>query len=332
MPRYFLGVDVGGTKSHALITDEQGQVVGFGRAGAGNWETVGWDGARTVLDDIVNQATARAGIKRDDIVAAGFGIAGYDWPEDRPPHVKIIGDLLRPDLPFELVNDAFIGLLAGTDAGWGVVVTAGTSCNCYGRNAQGQIGRVTGSSYFGEYAGAGELVLWAVQAVARAWSRRGPSTRLSDSFIAAIGATDVTDLLAGLMRGRYALWADGAPVVFDVAAQGDPVALALVRQAGQELGRLAIGVSRQIDITDLAFDVVLSGSFYRGNPLIQEAMAETIHTDMPRAKLVRLHAPPVTGAVLLGMEQVGLEPATVRTTLLESTNRLLELLADADER
>ena len=54
--RYFLGVDIGGTKSHALIADENGQVVGFGRAGAGNWEAVGYDGLQQVLASITSQA------------------------------------------------------------------------------------------------------------------------------------------------------------------------------------------------------------------------------------------------------------------------------------
>ena len=30
---YFLGIDIGGTKSHALIADEEGRAVGFGQAG-----------------------------------------------------------------------------------------------------------------------------------------------------------------------------------------------------------------------------------------------------------------------------------------------------------
>jgi len=324
MTRYFLGIDIGNSKSHALIANEDGQALGFGRGGPGNWESVGWDGTRAVLDDIISQAITQARIERGDLAAAGFGLAGYDWPEDRQRHEEIIRDLLRPDLPCELMNDAFIGLLAGTDSGWGVVVAAGTSCNCYGRNAQSEIGRVTGSSHFGEYAGAGELVWWAVQAVAHAWSQRGPATRLSDALVAATGATDVTDLLAGLMRERYFLWADSAPIVFAVASEGDQVALELVRRAGRELGKLAIGVCRQTGITDMPFDIVLSGSFYNGSPLIQSSMAETIHAVARQAKLVRLEAPPVVGAVLLGMEQVGMQPAALRKTLLESTNDLLK--------
>ena len=323
MPRYFLGVDIGGTKSHALIANERGRALGFGRGGPGNWEDVGWEGTRAVLDDIMAQATAQAGIERDDISAAGLGLAGYDWPEDDPPYQAIIHELLRPDLSLALVNDALIGLWAGSDAGWGLVVAAGTSCNCYGRNTRGEVGRGVGSSYFGEYAGAEELVWWAVQAVAHAWARRGPDTRLSEALVAAASARDVSDLLAGLMRGRYSLSAGNAPLVFDVAAEGDPVALDLVRRAGHELGKLALGVSRQIGLTTLAFDVVLSGSFFKGSPLIQESMAETIRSAAPEARLVRLTAPPVVGAVLLGIEQARFDYHAIRRDLIASTNRLL---------
>jgi N-acetylglucosamine kinase-like BadF-type ATPase len=257
-----------------------------------------------------------------------LGKRGLGWPEDHQPHVEIIQDLVGPHLPFELVNDAFIGLWAATDAGWGVAVTAGTSCNCYGRNARGEIGRVVGSSRFGEYAGAQELVEWAVQAIAQDWSLRGSPTRLSDRFVAATGASDVADLLAGLMRGRYVLWASSAPIIFSVAAEGDDVALDLVRRAGRELGNLAVGVSRQIGITDLAFDVVLSGSFYNGSPLIQETMADTILAVAPKARLVRLQALPVVGAVLLGMEQVGLQAPDLRETLTASTRALVKESSD----
>ena len=249
-PRYFLGVDTGSTKSHALIVDENGRFLGFGAGGTGNWENIGWDGMQQTLDNIVTQATSQAGIDRSQLSGAGFGLAGYDWPEDRQPHLNAIREIGITS-PIQMVNDAFIGLPAGTDAGWGVVVSAGTSCNCYGRNAQGEIGRITGSSYFGEYAGAGELVWRAVQAVAHAWTQRGPATQLTQAFLSVTGAEDPTNLLAGLMRDRYELGAEHAPLVFAVAASGDAVAQSLIKWAGQELGQLANSVIRQINIADL---------------------------------------------------------------------------------
>jgi N-acetylglucosamine kinase-like BadF-type ATPase len=316
-PRYYLGVDTGATKSHALIIDNNGRISGFGTAGPGNWESVGWQGTRQILTDIISQATAQAKISCSQIAGAGFGLAGYDWPEDHQPHIDIIRDI-GIVAPVQLMNDAFIGLPAGTDAGWGVVVSAGTSCNCYGRNPQGKIGRVVGSSSFGEYAGAGELVWRALQAVAHAWTQRGKPTQLADVFLAATGAHDVPDLLAGLMRNRYWLGAKDAALVFEAANDGDGVAVELIWWAGSELGELAKAVIQQLAIAELAFDVVLSGSFYHGSPVIQEVMSESIQQLAPQVQLVHLSAPPVVGAALLGAELDGLETAILRPILLKN--------------
>ncbi len=320
--RYFLGIDIGGTKSHALIADETGQVVGFGQDGAGNWEVVGWAGTRRVMHEITRQAVAAAGIHLHDIAGAGFGIAGYDWPEDRQPHVEIIQSLgLRA--PFEMGNDTLVGLVAGASHGWGVVVVAGTSNNALGRDRQGRIGRIIGSSRFAEYGGAGEIVEKAIEAVALAWTRRGPTTQLTPIFIEATGARDEVDLLAGLTRDRYQLSARHAPLVFGAAAAGDAVARKVIRWAGRELGGLACGIIRQLGLEAEEFEVVQAGSTYKGSPLLTDSMRRTIRATAPRARLVRLQAPPVVGGVLLGMEQAGLSPALLRTNLITSTQAFL---------
>ncbi len=60
--QYFLGIDVGGTKTHALLADENGQIVGFGHAGPGNYEMVGVDGLAQALLDATREAAAGSGI------------------------------------------------------------------------------------------------------------------------------------------------------------------------------------------------------------------------------------------------------------------------------
>jgi N-acetylglucosamine kinase-like BadF-type ATPase len=300
---YFLGVDTGATKSEALIADDTGRIVGYGRSGPGNWESVGWQGARAVLDEIINEAAKEAGIDVSRIGASGLGLAGYDWPEDHEPHETILREI-GLNGPLYLVNDALLGLFAAAPAGWGVVISAGTSCNCYGRDRAGRTGRMTGSSYFGEYAGAGELVHYALKAVARAWSLRGPRTALTGAFVRAAGAEDVDDLLAGLMRGRYAIDASHAALVFETAAAGDSVAAQAVDWAGRELGEMALGVIRQLGLAGENFDIVLSGSFFEGSPKLQTAIAEVVSAGAPEARFVRLAAPPVAGGVLLAMASV----------------------------
>jgi len=322
MIRYFLGVDIGATKSHALIADEDGQALALGVGGSGNYEVVGYPGLAETLADITDQALNVAGIKREQLAGAGFGIAGYDWPAERAPTLQAI-QTLGLSAPFEFVNDTIIGLLAGATEGWGVAVVAGTSNNCRGRDRHGREGRMTGCGpWLGEYGGAGELVDKAVQAVGMAWTQRGPATRLTEAFIELTGATDIVDLLEGLMLEHYQLTAAAAPVIFQLAAEGDEVAQEIICWAGRELGSLAVGVIRQLDFEPLDFEVVLIGSLFKGSPPLTETMAATIHEVAPKARLVRLKAPPVVGGVLLGMEQAGVGYSSIRQALIESTNAL----------
>lgn len=327
MTRYFLGVDIGATKTHTLIADERGQVAGWSETGPGNHETVGYDGMRRTVSEGLAQALAMAGIGADDIAGAGFGVAGYDWPSERAPTLETLA-VLGLQAPLEAVNDTVLGLLAGSDEGWGLAVVAGTGCNCRGwdrgRRREGQV--TGGGVWMGEGAGGSELIARTVHSLAHEWTRRGPATQLTPALLRHCGAASLGELLEGLMNGRFELNASAAPIVFQVAAAGDAVAVELIRWAGRELGELANAVIRQLEFESLAFDVILVGSLFGGGPLLLEPMQATIHALAPGARLVRLGAPPVIGAVLLGMEQAGL-PAGV-----EMRRALARSAADWDAR
>jgi N-acetylglucosamine kinase-like BadF-type ATPase len=129
-------------------------------------------------------------------------------------------------------------------------------------------------------------------------------------------------LLEGIARGRYAVRATDAPLVFEAVRRGDPVAQNLLEWISRELGGLAVGVIRQLHIEREAFEVVLAGSFYRGSPRIADWMRETIHAAAPLAELVSLEAPPVAGAALLGMEAAGRDFLAVRESLVRAASSL----------
>jgi N-acetylglucosamine kinase-like BadF-type ATPase len=324
MPRYFLGIDIGGTKSQALISDENGRALGLSRGGAGNHEDVGYQGLADTLAVVAGQALDEAGIGKEQLAGAGLGIAGLDWPSQRRPTLAAVRSLALGDTPVEIVNDTIIGLLAGAANGWGVAVVSGTRCNCWGWDRERRTGRTTGMGLrMGEAAGGFELVDKAIEAIALAWTRRGPPTRLTERFVQLAGAEDAADLLEGVSLDRYRLTASAAPTVFQVAAEGDPVAAELVLWAGRSLGSLANGVIRQLGFEALAFEVVLVGSFFNGSPLIIETMGRTIHTTAPGARLEQLMVPPVIGGVLLGMEQAGMSSLKLRKQLIQSTLELL---------
>jgi len=318
--KYYLGADVGSSKTHILIADEKGQASGVGFAGPGNHQTVGYEGMYSALQDGVNQALNEAGISMMDISGAGFGISGYDWPSDKPKMLEII-TRLGLKTPLEMYNDAVLGLVAGAEEGWGIAVVSGTGCNCWGWNSdRRQIGRVTGfGGLTGEAAGSTELVYRAMQLVAHAWTKRGQETALAQGFVDYAGAEDIADLLEGYTTDRYQIDGNAAPLVFQIAEGGDPVARQLIRWAGCELGELAKAVIRQLNFHSIKFDVVLVGSMFAGGPLLVDPMRETIKQLAPGARLVRLSVPPVVGALLIGMQAGGLQPTPeIRKTLTGS--------------
>jgi N-acetylglucosamine kinase-like BadF-type ATPase len=320
MGKYYLGVDVGSSKTHALVVDENGSVLGFGRGGPGNHESVGYDGFMDSVRTAIRECLKTAGITDHQLQSAGFGISGYDWQSEYPIFMGLLKGL---DLPckYDIVNDTCLGLLAGSPVGWGVAVVAGTGCNCWGwTEGRKKIGRVTGSgTWMGEGAGASELVYQALQSVAHQWTMRGPATRISDEFIRMVGARDLSDLLEGLTLYKYEFGAEVAPLIFRLAGEGDRVAMGLVDWAGTELGELACCVIRQLAFEKKNFDVVLIGSMFDQGELLIAPMRRKILELAPGANLVCLAAPPVVGAAILAMETVGITPAEeTRLALLEN--------------
>src|SRR6266542_4289302 len=129
--KYYLGLDIGSTKTAALIADENGNPLSRGQSGPGNHEVVGFDGMQNAIQKAMDDALSNANIHADQLAGAGFGISGYDWSAEEPAMQNTINKL-GLKAPYKMVNDAVLGLLAGTSEGWGVAIVSGTGCNCRG--------------------------------------------------------------------------------------------------------------------------------------------------------------------------------------------------------
>lgn len=320
MALFFLGADLGGTKTHVMVADENGQVAGFGESGPGNHESVGYEGFQVNLQKATQSALNMAGLTANSISGSGLGISGYDWPVQRASSMAVI-DTLHLSGALELVNDAELGLLAGSPRLWGIAVVSGTGCNCRGWDeSKTHFGRVTGGgAAFGENAGATELMLRTGKVLGHAWTGRGPATALSEAFCKRYGVNDLGGLLEALVCHNLEWSPADAPLVFEVARTGDPVAVDLVRWAGRELGEMTCAVIRQLHFETLAFDLVQIGSMWEGSPLLTEEMKKLVHALAPGANIIRTHEPPVIGAVLLGMQAAGMHPTPeIRNTLIRT--------------
>ena len=140
-----LGLDVGATKTQALIANHQGEVLGFAGEVGGNWEGMGLAAAGEVYARVARQALTQAGMSAGELAGGGYGLAGLDWSSDRG-RLRPLIDRLGVGGPQVLANDAFAALWAGTRDGYGVVVIAGTGTTTAGRNRDGQEARTLGFS------------------------------------------------------------------------------------------------------------------------------------------------------------------------------------------
>lgn len=329
--KYLLGIDVGGSRTRALVADSAGRVLGFGEAGPGNHEVVGYDGLFAAMRDALSRALAEldpapgAGplSPRDlHFAGAGFGVAGFDWESERAETMAAIARL-GLSCPVELRNDAALGLAAGASEGWGINISAGTSNNCYGRARNGREGRISGAgAAFGENGGAAEILGAALVCINHARILRGPPTALTAALCARAGVRDADALVEGLACRRIAPSVDWVSEVFETARAGDVVARGLIAWAGRELGESAAAVVRQLGLERETFDVVLSGSLFGYEPGLEDGVAAVLVEAAPGARLVRLAAPPVIGAAVLGAEAAGLDGGAVRARLFETVQGL----------
>jgi N-acetylglucosamine kinase-like BadF-type ATPase len=304
--RYYLGIDVGGTKTFCLIGDEEGRIRGFGRAGAGNYECYGVEPAAEENRKAVNSALMDAGLTLKDISGVGMGIAGADLPEDYDMLEREIYTPMFGAIPRMFRNDSMGGLRGGTRNPYGIVIACGTGCVCAGVNHSGKHTRVGGlGEPFGDLVSGSSLGLRGIQAVWQARDGILPPTLLTQKFVERSGCKDVDDLFYRLYRNQmsYEDLQPMAKLVFDAALEGDAAACDILEWGGRYLADMVNGVARALKMENDEFDVVMAGSVFKGrSPVLADAMRTAIHRLCPYARTTMPVFEPVVGALLMGME------------------------------
>jgi N-acetylglucosamine kinase-like BadF-type ATPase len=172
-------------------------------------------------------------------------------------------------------------------------------------DAQARIGRITGnSSTFGEFGGAGEIMQTVLQRLAWMWTGRGKSTSLADLLIQDCDATDLVDLIEGLVAERYQLKATQAPLVVKAAENGDEVAGEVLIWHARELAESILAVAGQLDLIGKPFEVVMSGKLFQASDLYRQSFIERVQTGAELADCKLLKSPPGVGAVIMAMHAV----------------------------
>jgi N-acetylglucosamine kinase-like BadF-type ATPase len=302
-----LGVDGGGRKTYAVVTDEQGGMLGAGDSGASNWEIAGADGASASIASAVEAALRSASASADAVASVVFGLAGLDWSSDEPRLAELVAAVV-PGAPRRIVNDAFIVLRAGASESWGIAVVAGTGTVAVGRDPVGNEFRTIGEGRaFGDFGDEFDVSELAVGAVADHYTGRGPATMLTDMLCERLGEPSVETLLERLARHDPRLRSPDlqnlTPMVLAATEAGDLVARTVLERIGQALGEAAGVVARRLNLSNLPVEVVLAGGLFRTpNRYLLDELELGVRRTAPRAEVRLLTSPPVVGAALMAME------------------------------
>ncbi|HEV7377253.1 MAG TPA: BadF/BadG/BcrA/BcrD ATPase family protein [Pyrinomonadaceae bacterium] len=307
-----LGVDGGGTKTHAIITDVRQRVLGEGTSGPSNPLRIGIGNAATAIREAIDRACAKARVQRADIVAAEIGLAGVRRGDLRLRMREALSGLGIHSI--EVVTDADIALFGATGGQPGLVIIAGTGSVCCGINAQGKRVYAGGWGPLAGDEGSGSWIARrALQAVARAGDGRGTETVLAEAALSYFNVATTDDLLIalyapGMTNERIAGF---GKQVTEAAKSGDEVAREIVVNAGRELGVAAVAVIRKLRMGRERFQVGYVGGVFAAGDLLLDPLREEITRVAPNAFLAPPKLPPAVAAARMAREHLHRFPVAV---------------------
>jgi N-acetylglucosamine kinase-like BadF-type ATPase len=301
--RLFLGVDGGGSKTHAVILAADGEtVMGEGTSAASNPLRVGYVAAVKAVGEAASAALRNANAAREEIAAAVFGIAGVRRADVRArlwTELKTLGIK-----SFRVFTDSETALYGANDGAAGIVVIAGTGSICCGINAQGRRACTGG---WGPMVGDEGSGIWiaqrALRAVAQAFDERSAETSLVAAACNYFGLKDVDELATKIYSPEMTNThiAGFARCVIEAAHAGDEVAREIVREAGREIGVLAATTIKRLKMQRETFRVAYVGGVFAAGELVMQPLREAVAHIAPYAEIAPPLYPPAIAAARMAL-------------------------------
>lgn len=228
--KLLLGVDGGGTGCRAALATPGGRILGTGKSGSANIMT-DLDTTRRHIVEAAGFAFLEAGLSESDMstTSAMLGLAGANVSANR--------DILAATLPFQqtrIETDAIIALYGALEDHDGTVVIIGTG-SAFISQYDG-IRRIAGGWGFkvSDLGGGARLGRDVLEETLLAHDGFHPASALTDAAMAQF-AGNPRKIVEFAHDARPSDFGRFAPLAFECASRGDPVALSIIAKGVSQI-------------------------------------------------------------------------------------------------
>lgn len=309
-PGLVLAVDGGNSKTDVALAGPDGEVLAQARGGPFTPQASGVNAAVDVVAGAVAEIRAELGLPPNTPLARHLSafLAGADLPHEEEELAAAFAARGWAE-SVEVGNDTFAVLRAGASRPWGVAVVCGAGINCVGIGPDGRRARYPAlGELTGDWGGGSGLGRCAMFAAVRGEDGRGRPTALTAAVAAHFGTSTALEAALGFHLGTFAEERihELSPLLLRVAADGDAEALAYVERQAQEVVVWARAALERLDLLERDTEVVLGGGVLRAaEPVLMDRIADHAARLIPAARLVVPARRPIHGAVLLGLDRLG---------------------------
>ena len=321
---YVIGFDGGGTKTAAVILDSQGRIAGYGEGGPSTYGVVPIEVTRGSITTAAEMARRAGRLPEARFGAAFLGLGNVVSELDRNAVRSLAADLgIASPESIGVDHDCRIALAGGLSGRPGIVLIAGTGASCFGINEAGRTWRAggwgpliddEGSSYW--------LGIQAMRAAALDYDGRGRPSLLARQIRDRLELQDMNELMnhlyaAGMSRTEIAAL---APLVYEAAAQEDPVAVDLLRAGSEAMADCVLAVARKLEMEAAQVELTAVGGLTQAGQAFFKPLGEAVHRRLPGCRVLPAELPPALGAGILALSILHhpLDPIVLEQIRLES--------------
>ena len=301
---FVIGLDGGGTKTIAVLSDGNGNILGKGRSGSSNPRNIGIEEAVENIVKAIKESAVKVGIKNISIIFLGLPCVEEEFKEKKD---KIKKEILKNSFfssftgKIVIESDQLVGFRAVTNEKNGILLNAGTGAVIHGWTGKKEV-KIDGWGYLSEEGSAFWVGQEALRYIFKQIDGREKETLLKNLIFKKLKIKKKEELIEKIYsKGFHEKICSLSVFVAEAGEKKDKIAKEILKEAAKKLSFSAIVAIKKLDFQKKEFPLVLSGSMFNSK-IILNFVKEEIKKIANRVVFIRNKKEPVLGAVILALE------------------------------